>query len=244
MRLVTALLMSSLVFASSFGPVCAHAAAPVAEGATDVQLWPGAIAGQLVVIVTVTLDETVELPATVQIPVPEGMEADWAGEILAQGDPADDPQREFTLEQGTGGQYARMEISESNQAQMEFSGVPLTVSGSEYSATLRYVQTVPTSLVGFSVRLPSGASSVVIDPPAPREPDRNETGETLYTLPSFELNPGAAQSVSVSYVLGDRSPSGVSSESGTVIGILVAMLAGAIVLLLFVMSRQRKVDQA
>jgi hypothetical protein len=196
-----------------------------------------------VVIVTVTLDDSVELPATVQVPVLDGMNIDWAGEILPQGDSADDPQREYTMGQGNGGQYAQMEVSESTQAQVELSGIPLTISGSEYSAAVRYVQTVPTSVVGFSVRLPAGVTAVSIDPAAPREPDRNESGETLYTLPSFELAPGDAQSVSVVYSVGGASQGGDGADVATIIAVLVALLAGAIVLLLFVMGRQRKAEQ-
>lgn len=243
MRFVKTLLIAGLVLASAAGSAHALLSPPVVEGQTEVQLWPGALPGQLVVIVTVSLDDSVELPATVRVPVPDGMNIDWAGEILPEGDPADDPQREYTLEQGSGGQYAQMEVSESTQAQVEFSGTPLTVNGSEYSAALRYVQTVPTSVVGFSVRLPAGASSVRIDPAAPREPDRNEIGETLYTLPSFELAPGDAQSVSVAYSVGGSSQAGGGTDTATIIGVLVALLAGAIVLLLFVMGRQRKTEQ-
>jgi hypothetical protein len=246
MRRVRWLIVASLFASLAFAPVGAQAAAPLADGDTDVQLWPGAQPGQLIVIVSVTLPETTELPATVRIPVPDGMRVDWAGEILAEGDAANDPQRGFTLGQGEGGQYAELELSESRMGQIELSGLALAVDGSVSSATLRYVQTVPTGVVSFSVRVPAGASSVIIEPAPALEPSRNATGESLYTLPSFELEPGAAQSVSVSYSSGQATAqsTGAGGISSTLIGVLVALLVGAVILLAVVLKRQRGTKQS
>jgi hypothetical protein len=232
----------ALVLTGASAALGAEAAAPAEM---DVQMWPGAQAGQVVVIVSQRLPESAQLPATVRLPVPAGMNVDWAGEI-AGADASQDPTRPYTLKQGEGGQYAELEISESRQAQIELSGIPLSVEGSVFTAVVEYVQSVPSQAVGFSVRLPNGAAAQSIEPLPVGEPDRNEVGETLYTLPSKNLKPGESIRLSASYQLAPSVPvpaQPASTDPTNVIVVLAVLLVAAAVALLLVLRRQRAADQ-
>jgi hypothetical protein len=228
-----------LVATLAMAPATAFAAAPVATGDMDVQLWAAAQPGQAVVIVGVSLPEQVQLPATVRIPVVAGMQVDWAGEILDSA-ASQDPQRAFTLKDGAGGQYAEFEISQSRKAQVELSGLPLSATGGGFSAAVDYVQTAPAPVTGFSVRLPAGAREASITPPPAGSPDQNEAGETLYTLPSAELGEGETVRVAVSYSTGTPTPvAAQSTDSSAIIVLLLVALVLAVGVLLVVVRRQR-----
>lgn len=218
----------------------AAANAPSATQATyDVQLWPGADPGRSIVIVSVTLPDTAALPATVRIPVVAGTTIDWAGEILPGSDGTQDPSRSYTVAEGTGGQYAQFELSESRQAQIELSGTPLDSDGTSYSTRIDYVQTVPAQSTGFSVRVPAGAADVKIEPKPASAPETNPSGEALYTLPSTELAPGGKQQLSVSYRIGGASPRGGGISQGQTIGLLAALVVLAAGVLALLLNRQR-----
>jgi hypothetical protein len=205
----------------------------------DVQVWAGAQAGQAIVIVGTTLPDDTALPTTVRLPIVNGTTVDWAGEI--GGASGQDMQREFTIEQGSGGQYAEFELEGSRQAQIELSGIPLTVTGNKYSANVDWVQTVPANVTLFSVRLPAGISNVTLNPPPAREPDTNQAGESLYTLPSKELPEGGAQLVSLAYTIGEATPTTpVATDYNVVVGVLLLLLVALIVVLVLVMARQRR----
>ncbi|HET6351532.1 MAG TPA: hypothetical protein VFG89_05325, partial [Coriobacteriia bacterium] len=176
-----ALLIAACVLGASFAPSVALAASaettPVVAGALDVQLWPGAAAGQGVVIIAVTIPQDAKLPARVKIPVPAGAVVDWAGEIDT--DATGDIERPRSIEKGKSGSYAVFDLVASRQAQLELSGLPLAQNGDTYSIKLDYVQTAPAGETGFSVRLPAGASDVQISPTPASGPDKNDVGESL-----------------------------------------------------------------
>lgn len=218
--------------------VLAAPSAPLPEE-MDVQLWAGAQAGQAIVIVGVSLPADAELPAVVRIPVISGMTVDWAGEIAGQ--EGQDQQHEFELKQGTGGQYAEFEVTRSRSAQIELSGVPLTVNGSTTSAAIDFIQTAPATVTAFSVRVPAGAADVTIDPSPSGAADQNEAGESLYTLPSKELADGASQRVSVGYTTGGTTSKPASGATpGVLVGVLIGLLVLAAAVLAFVLGRQRE----
>lgn len=218
-------------------PVSAGAAAAENLAPMDVQVWPGAEPGQLLVIVGVTLPEKTRLPATVKIPVIEGMDVLWAGEI---GDPQQgDLQHEFELKKGVGGQYAQFEVTNSRQAQVELGLVPLTQTSDGLSGKVDYVQTVPIEQTSFSVRLPPQVTDVKITPAPTGAPDRNDAGEALYTLPSKELKAGGKQSITVSYKIGTTPAASSAPSTNTILAVLLGLIAVGIVALVVIMARQR-----
>jgi len=219
------------------GVAIGAAAAPAPE--MDVQVWAAAQPGQALVIVGATLATDTPLPATVQLPVVQGTSVDWAGEI---GDSSgQDAQRDFALRQGAGGQYVEFEVSQSRNAQIELSGIPLTTADGSYSATVNWVQTVPASVTTFSVRLPAGASAVTLDPTPAREPETNQAGETLYTLPSRELAEGAGQVLYLSYETPASGSSSAAAEgdSSPVLAILIVLLVVMTSVLALVLVKRR-----
>lgn len=242
-RLLGPLVLLLLALAPAVACGASAETTPVVTGDLDVQVWPGAMPGQGVAILALALPEDTKLPARVKIPIPAGTSVDWAGEI---GDQASaDAERPRTIEQGTAGDYAVFDLLMTRQAQLEVSGLPLTSDNGVYSLTFNFVQTTPANLTGFSVRLPSGATAVKITPVPARDPEKNDLGESLYTLPSAELAEGGSLPVTVSYQLG-TAQTPVSSAGGTSpTTLIVVLLAGVVIALLalvVVLRRERRED--
>lgn len=209
--------------------------------ALEVQVWPGADASETVVIVSATLPDSVKLPARVRIPMPEGSDLSWAGEVLG-GDPTADPSREASSHAGTGGKYVEFELSKSHQGQVEFTGLPLKINGDIVSAAITWVQTSDASETAFSVKMPSYATHVKIEPSTIGEPKTNNSGESLYSLPTEQLEPGGKVKVSVSY---STDPSGgkgsTTLDARTILIVLGVALVLAIAGLLVAMKAPRRI---
>lgn len=232
-----AAVVTGILLHAALLPGFACAAETVPE--MDVQIWPGGQAGQIVVIVGMTLPESTELPTTVRLPLVAGTSVSWAGEIVGT-DTSQDIEREVALQQGVGGQYAEFELSESRQAQIELSGLTLTTTGSSASARVEFVQTTPgEKLTGFSARLPVGAQDVTIDPAPVGAAELNDVGEALYTLPSSRLAEGASQAVTISYSTGGagNTSSAQAQGSSVLLGVLAGLLVLAIVVLIVMIKR-------
>ena len=240
-RLLAFFCTSLLVGAVAVPAIAQTPAAPVATGSMDVQIWPGAQQGSTVVIASVTLDPDTPLPATVRIPIVPGTTVDWAGEIAGTV-PEDDPVREYTVVDGEGGQYAELVLSEFRQAQIESVGLPLVVSGDSSSVEASWVQSAPATETILSVRLLPGARDVEITPAPAGPPAQNQQGESLYTLPVQTYADGQTVDISVAYQTGTQFEGGLQGgeSASTVIGILLAALAVAIVGLMWALSRQRR----
>lgn len=221
-------------------PAGAVAAPDAPQGQLDVQLWMDADPGKAIAIVSIRLPEQAELPALVRIPIPTGTTIDWSGEIAGT-DASGDVQREAQVKQSDGGSYAQFTVEKSRRAQIEVSGIAQQSDAVGTGARLEWVQSVPATAVAFSVRLPAGAKTVEIDPAPAGEPARNELGETLYTLPSQQLEVGEKTAIAVKYGTGVQT-GGASAPStpqaGTVVGVLAAILAVAFVALLVVLQRR------
>jgi len=210
-------------------------------GAIDAQMWMSGNPGEAVAIVSVTLDESVQLPAVVQIPLVKGMVVDWAGEISDSGDISQDVELTYTLKDGAGGQYVEMRLAKFRVGQIDLSGKPMTVTGTDVSAVFEYVQSAPAVQTGFAVRLPPGAGAVRIDPAPVGDPVVNAGGESLYSLPDKVMKVGDAQTVSVSYsTAGEASAAGTGGSLNTVLGLLAAALVLAVGGLMWFVARQRR----
>lgn len=221
-------------------PAGAVAAPEAPQGQLDVQLWMDADPGKAIAIVSISLPEQAKLPALVRIPIPTGTTIDWSGEIAGT-DASGDVPHEAQVKQGGGGSYAEFTVEKSRRAQIEVSGIAQQSDAVGTSAKLEWVQSVPATVVAFSVRLPAGAKTVEIDPVPAGEPARNEQGETLYTLPSQELEVGEKTAISVTYGTGATTggaPAPSTLQAGTVVGVLAAILAVAFVVLLVVLQRR------
>lgn len=179
-------------------PAGAFAAAPVASGPVEVQVWPGEVSGGAVVIISTRLDESVRLPATVRLPLPEGLNVDWAGEI-APSNPASDVARAFTTGRVNGGRYVQFEVSEYREAQVDLSALPITTQGDISRVSMRYVQSTPSTETGFSVRIPAGYELKDSVPRSVGKPAVNVTGESLHALETQSLKLGEGLDVAVEY---------------------------------------------
>jgi hypothetical protein len=213
----------------------ADASAPLQTGLISVQLGPAERPGYTTVIVAITLDTKIKLPARVRIPVPMGTKVGWAGEVFG-GDLAKDIERSYTLGTGAGGaQYAELTLTQSNIGQIDTFGPGPTKSGNRVNASVTYVQAVPSPSTEFSVRLPANAGNVELSPKYVGQPDHNKAGESLYVLGQQVQRPGSPYEIKVSYTEGGAQAS-KSSQTPLIIGLLIGF-ALVIVALIFIVNR-------
>ncbi len=161
------MLLATLAAATVAG--AAAAGAPEAGGDLDLQTWSEA--GQLIVVTAITVPETVKLPTTVRIPVPEGATVQWAGEILG-GELSADPARTYkVIKSPVGGQYAEFTLEQTRSAQVDSAMAVVKVEGDVTSAAFEWIQSVSSPLTSFSVRVPANASNPQITPQPSGQPD-------------------------------------------------------------------------
>ncbi len=191
-----------------------------------VQFWPEGDPAASILIVSVTLPEGTELPATVRLPLPAGAQVTWAGEIIGT-NIEDDILRPHTFVDGVGGQSIELTLEQTLTAQYDANYTPLDVRGGDYSVTLDWVQTEPAEATDIAVRLPGSVADIVIDPAPVGDPQTNVTGEKLYTLSPVTLEPGQAQPVNVSYSRPELAGSG--TDAGSIVPWLLGALALAVI---------------
>ncbi|MDF1542630.1 MAG: hypothetical protein RQ731_00145 [Anaerosomatales bacterium] len=219
----------------------ALAAQPVSLTGTpvEVQVWPGGELGSTLFIVTGHIPEGTPLPAMVRLPLPAGSEVVWSGEILG-GPVGEDPQREHTIVEATGGQALEMTAESTRTVQYEAVGPALSVIDGMTTSVFEWVQTVPTGDVVFSVRIPASAGSVEIDPMPVGSPRTNDAGERLYTLRPAVLSEG--QSFTVTAAFGPPGAGGSNGSGFPLLWGLVGALVVAAAALPLVVARQRRMS--
>jgi hypothetical protein len=202
----------------------------------QVQFTPRGASGVGQLIVNVVLSPETELPATVQVPLPAGATVVWSGEIVGA-DPTADPFREAVVTPAGGGQIATFTLEKVRVAQVEADLAPPTVSGTDISSVLSWVNTTEEGPYSFSIVLEAGAGDVRISPAPVGEPARNEAGETLYRLTPVRLAEGRQFAVDVRYSLGGSS--GTGGGMTLAITIAVVLLVAALIALIVVVRIQR-----
>lgn len=218
--------------------------APLATGRFGVQISPDEAQGVLVMIVGVTLDMSVKLPARVRIPVPPGSSVAWAGEVLGN-DPSGDKQRDYKLGRGTGGaQYAEFTLTESRQGQIDALANTLTTSGGAISGTANFVQSVPGTATAFAIRMPVGVDNVKIEPAPVSPPQFNSEGESLYSLGERPLKEGAKLSVSVSYSKVISKTASTPTSPMAMLFVVVALVLVLLILAIILVSRRGQSPEA
>jgi len=218
--------------------VLALATPAVAAGAVaeyQVQYSPVGTTGNSQMIVNVILSDDTPLPAVVEVPIPAGAQVLWAGEILG-GDPALDPARETSVTPVTGGQLVTFTLSEVRIAQVEADLARASIDGSRVSATMAWTNTAEPAPVLASIRLPADAGDVTIQPRPIGEPQFNDVGESLYTLPVRQMANGDVYEATVTYRTGIASERGDSSVLLVVVGVLLVL---AVVTLVVLVGRDR-----
>lgn len=234
MRLLSLAIVAGALAAAFAAPSAFAAAAKAQPFATapkprlTVQLWPAENVGS-VLIVSATLPSSTPLPATVDLPFPNGASSMWVGEIMGGAGPEADVEQSATIVPVTGGRVLRVVFKTSREIQYEASWLPPTVNGTRASSTLEWVQTAGASEVDFGVKLPSTASDVKIDPAPQGAPEVNEAGEQLWTLPPATLALGQTRTVKVDYTLSAGGAAAPSSGSDALLYVLVGLLVVAVI---------------
>lgn len=210
--------------------------------ALDIQLWPSEADG-FDLVVGARLADSVKLPATVRIPIPEGLTLGWVGEVFG-GDPGQDVERPYTVEDGTGGKVLVVTLTRSRTVQYEGVMPPLVPDGDRYTATLDWVQSAPSSSQGFAVKMVAATRDVKTEPAFEGAPQVNSTGERLYSLPTTQLAVGKGRSVTVSFARGAAGTTPVQSAStgdgSPVLAVLFGLLGVAVVALVVVAARSKR----
>lgn len=236
---------STVVAPSARSSTAAAPSVPAAASvpaALDIQLWPSESDG-FDLVVSATLADAVKLPATVRVPMPVGMTLAWVGEVFG-GDPAQDVQRPYTIEDGTGGKVLVVTATQSRMVQYEGLMPPLAQDGDRYTATLDWVQSAPSPSQGFAVKMASTTSEVRTEPTFTGAPQVSATGEKLYTLPATNLSVGKTQRVTVSFgrVAAGTAPAqpATGGTSSLVLTVLFGLLGAAVVALVIVAARSKR----
>jgi hypothetical protein len=211
----------------------ATATIPLAKGEIAVQLWPSTASSLL--LVSLTLPETVQLPARVRMPLPQGATVTWSGEIIG-GDAAADVQRQYTIVDTGGGRAIEFVAQQSRDLQYEADLPVPAVTGSRVMTTLKWVQTTDALGVDPAVKLPAGATDVLIKPTPSEQPRTNTAGEALYTLPQQHPALGGDLTIEVTFQQGAATttpsaaqPSGTSPLVWVFLLVLVVVVAVVVV---------------
>ena len=250
---VAAAMLATVVFAASLIPATLSAATkvaapgasaattatvPLAKGQLEVQLWPSMTSSLL--LVSLKLPETVQLPARVRMPLPEGAKVTWSGEIKGS-NAANDVQRPYTIVNGGGGRAIEFITQQSRDLQYEADLPVPTVAGSRVMTTLKWVQTTDALGVDAAVKTPAGATDVQIKPAPSEQPRTNTTGEALYTLPQQHPAAGAGFTIEVTFQQGAATSASAtpvrSPGTSPVLWVLGAVLLIVVAVVVYVALR-------
>lgn len=218
-------------------PALAGAAekAPLIEtGVLRVVVYPGVDAKTTAVLAQYEAPESTTLPARVRIPLPETAHVGWAGEINPE--VGLDNELPYTIGSNKSGSYVELTLKESKTAQVDYSHLPLTIKGSEMSAKVTWAQSVNAERTEFEVRLPASVHSVKINPEPVGGADKNDYGETQYSLPTKQLSLGDIETIDVSYKTG----AGVGPVSYTSALVIAAIVLTVIAFVLITLAFKRK----
>jgi hypothetical protein len=239
---------SAVVLAACIAAPIAASAATASKAplpAIEVELWPDRQQGLNSLTVLGRVPKEKSLPATVDIPLPEGATVTWVGEIdEADATGASDTTQAPLIVEVGGGRAARIQARKTRLVQYEAILGPSRQDGTKVSTVLDWLQTVPTGSVTFSSRVPIDATQVKITPPPVGDPQRNEqVGQMLYTVAPANLTVGQRFVLQVVYELpagGDLGGGGSPGNASSVPVLVFVLLAGAVAVLLVVIVMQSR----
>lgn len=229
-------LVLALVFVVALPTQALAAPVKLDDTAIFVQFWPEGETSTNVVIVGAELDSKVPLPATVQLPLPDGATVFWAGEVIGP-DASSDIQRDFKLVDGVGGKLVEFTAETTRAVQFDATIGAVEIKGDDILTELNWTQSAPSKSVSFAVRVPAAVEDVRITPEAPGEPQMNSVGETLYTLADQVLEPGEESKVEVAY---KRAGTATTSEEPQILPILLGLLVVAVLALVVAFAVQKR----
>jgi hypothetical protein len=238
--LASAALVAFVLTCTWLAPSAVAEPVSLAEMPLEVQIWPGGEMGYTLFIVTGHLPADAPLPTTVHLPIPEGVEVLWSGEIFGGGDSSKDAERPHVMVQAQHGTMLEMTAEATRTVQYEAVGAPLTIEDGLTTSVFEWEQTVKTGDVVFSVRVPTAAGGLRIEPEPVGSPRTNNRGESLYTLKPAVLPLGEKYVVTTSY--GPARQDGAQAGGSPLLPVLLGLLALALVALagaLVLSKRQR-----
>lgn len=234
--LVTCALIVGLLAAPA--AMAAESATPKAGGTIDLQAWPDN--GRLIVVVAITVPADSKLPATVRVPVPEGANVQWVGEVFGGDLSADRALPYEMVKSPVGGRYAEFTLEQTRSAQVDAEMPALTQDGDGVSASFEWIQATDSPFTSFSIRVPASASNVKISPPSSSPPEPNAAGELLYSGDPTRIEPGGKQLVEFSYSTLAPPPATAGGSGSPLIFAFSVALVVAVAAFIVVIVRQRQ----
>lgn len=217
-------------------------AAPATVPFEDVylQLDPGSGTHQPVLVITGTLADDAQLPATVRFAVPQGLQMRWAGEILG-GALEDDPTVEPVFEHTESGfDLAVLTLSKSRVAQIELDAAPL-LNRSDTSQSIMLPWGTPDDIgaLTLSTLVPAGAEIETMTPGAVTEPGPN--GALIVSLETSAVA-GSPVALNVTHTATALPASQNSAPSGSTAPLVIIFggLAVAFALAVAAISRRTR----
>lgn len=230
-----AIVTTMIALAVKFPSTAAAQPLSLADVILEVQLMPEIQPGINGLIVGARLPAGTTLPATVRLPLPEGANVFWAGEITG-GPIEQNIQRDFTIVEGVGGQAVEFTVETTTAVQYDAMYGTVNIAGNMANTELVWRQTVDTGPIAFGIRLPPGTELVLPDAPAP--PIMNPAGERLYALMPMGLEPGWETTLAVAYRAAGGAAAG--GEQSPVMYFLFMALGVALLGLGLAIFAQRK----
>jgi hypothetical protein len=214
---------------------------------TDVELWVDEEQGYGLLIVAGTLPEGTEMPAILELPLPQGARVSWVGELALGGELGNDVERSHGVTQGVGGDILQIPLQESLEGQYEAIYIPTEIDGDRRATQLSWIQTSETATLSVAVRMPANIAEVSIEPAPVGPPGVNQFGQTYYVLEPLNPEPGDRLTVNVLYTqqspLVDLDVRNEGSADYTLLILLVVLVAVGGVLVYVVWSQRRSRDE-
>lgn len=186
-----------------------------------------------VLIVSGTLPESTQLPATVELAAPSGSTLQWAGEILG-GDISEDIEAATTKSVRDGQDIYTLTLTKSHIAQLEVTTVaPVTINGDVYMVDFSVPSWTDVPKFGIAVQIP--VSAQLSEPPTGTAGlAAGPAGFQYYQQDFIDVKKGESLGLAFSYKLGAAAPvagaAGATGSTGTSVVVPLLLVAVALAL--------------
>jgi len=200
---------------------------------------------QWIVIIGGTLDESVPLPATIEVAVPTASPVFWFGEVGGSGDPALDPRfpGDFSEMRRTEGDFdiytATMTTYHSMQIEYRLNHNPFTQGPDGPTIALEYTPLQDVRELRLAAALPPGGAVLARDidflglsPPDPNDPEAERNPAFARVFP--DAQGGQLYSTEITYTITGGGSAASNLPDVVLYGLIVAaVVAAALIFVIF-----------
>ena len=206
--------------------------------------------GEPLLIVSGTLPHETPLPAEIALPVPEGSQIEWSGEIIGE-TIEEDIVAPAVIEERDGAYFAVLTLTNSHVAQVEVTYPGATQPGADGAIEAMYelVAPAPVESVRLAIGLPPGSTATAV--PEGSLAAAGPNNYTYYYAERSGVAPGEALGFTLAYTppVGGvpATPAGGAPASEVpplLVALVAAAIAGALLMLLAARARGRNTSHA